>query len=193
MQKELVFSFTLALAVVGGALWMLDGPLTHGMKRASTDTAPSPPTQQPPSTFEQAVPNNMASQPEASVRDSSAALRKINKCVLDGKTIYSDEKCPTGAEVNAVALHDAAGIVSPPKAVLSELTAQRKAAERAAERESQQRVARTTQSNRDECQRLDKWIEHLDSLARQPQSGQTQDWIKEQRAAARNRQFAIHC
>lgn len=192
MQKELALSFALAVVIVGGALWLLDGPLSQRMKGSSSETASSSSIQKP--AFEEAR-DKVQHQPENVTQDSATEPGKINKCVLNGKTIYSNAQCPTGAEVKSVELHDSAGIVSPPKEVLSELTAKRKAAELAAEREleAQQRVAGASSSKRDECQWLEKRIEYLDSLARQPQSGHTQDWIKEQKATARSRQFAIHC
>lgn len=48
-------------------------------------------------------------------------------------------------------------------------------------------------SPRDECKALDAQIHHWDDAARQPQSGATQDWIREQRKNARDRQFALRC
>lgn len=48
-------------------------------------------------------------------------------------------------------------------------------------------------SNQAECQRLDKEVERLDAMARQPQSGQMQDWIRGERQKARDRQFALRC
>jgi hypothetical protein len=44
-----------------------------------------------------------------------------------------------------------------------------------------------------ECSALDRDIAKYDALARQPQSGQTQDWISAQRKKARDRQFEIKC
>lgn len=44
-----------------------------------------------------------------------------------------------------------------------------------------------------ECQMLDRHVEELDAMARQPHSGQTQDWIRGERKAARDRQFALRC
>ena len=194
MNKEIVVSFVLALAVVGGALWMLNGQYTNMVKgtvSASPTTLPPSPRPQPADE----APDRFApvAHPEASAQNSGGTPGQIRRCVVHGKTIYSDEKCPEGAESRELELHHAAGIVSPPKAFLSELTAQRKAAELAAEREMQQRAVRTAQSSRNECNELDNWIERLDSMARQLQSGQTQDWINEQRRFARDRQFAIHC
>lgn len=44
-----------------------------------------------------------------------------------------------------------------------------------------------------ECKALDAKIKNYDSMARQPQSGQMQDWISAQRKAARDRQFQLRC
>lgn len=44
-----------------------------------------------------------------------------------------------------------------------------------------------------ECKALNAQIQQYDSMARQPQSGQTQDWITAQRKKARDRQFQIKC
>ena len=44
-----------------------------------------------------------------------------------------------------------------------------------------------------ECAALDARIEHLDSVARQPQSGATQDRVKAERQAARDKQFRLKC
>jgi hypothetical protein len=51
----------------------------------------------------------------------------------------------------------------------------------------------TAPDHRAECHGLDKEVERLDALARQPQSGQMQDWIRTQRQKARDRQFALRC
>lgn len=44
-----------------------------------------------------------------------------------------------------------------------------------------------------ECSALAASIQHYDAMARQPQSGQMQDWITAQRKKARDRQFQIKC
>jgi hypothetical protein len=64
-------------------------------------------------------------------------------------------------------------------------------------RQPQHRVV-STEANpqavrRGECKALDARITHLDAMARQPQSAQTQDWIRSQRKEARDRQFALRC
>lgn len=44
-----------------------------------------------------------------------------------------------------------------------------------------------------ECKALDEQVARWDAMARQPQSAQTQDWIRGQRKKARDRQFALRC
>jgi hypothetical protein len=59
---------------------------------------------------------------------------------------------------------------------------------------TQSYVAPQTQSLRSsECAMLEAEIQRLDAMARQPQSGQMQDWIKARRMEARSRQAALRC
>jgi hypothetical protein len=44
-----------------------------------------------------------------------------------------------------------------------------------------------------ECAMLEAEVQRLDAMARQPQSGQMQDWIKARRMEARSRQAALRC
>ncbi|HBE90691.1 MAG TPA: hypothetical protein DDW41_05795 [Candidatus Andersenbacteria bacterium] len=44
-----------------------------------------------------------------------------------------------------------------------------------------------------ECKALDAQITNFDSMARQPQSGQMQDWISGEKKKARDRQFYLKC
>ena len=48
-------------------------------------------------------------------------------------------------------------------------------------------------SKQAECANLAATVANLDSQARQPQSSQRQDWIKDQRQRARDRQFRLQC
>lgn len=124
--------------------------------------------------------------------DAIAQPGKVTKCVVNGKILYSNEACPKGAKVQAVQLHDTAGVVSPPKEELADLTARRVASEQVYSQRLQQ-VSVLESSKKAECDELGKYIEWLDGMARQPQSGQMQDWIKERKAATQSRQYALHC
>jgi hypothetical protein len=44
-----------------------------------------------------------------------------------------------------------------------------------------------------ECMALDQRLTQLREMARQPQSGQSHDWIRSEEKVARDRQFAIRC
>lgn len=44
-----------------------------------------------------------------------------------------------------------------------------------------------------ECAPIDQRIRSLDAMARQPQSGQMQDWIRAERMAVMSRRAALHC
>lgn len=44
-----------------------------------------------------------------------------------------------------------------------------------------------------ECKALKANVAHYDAMARQPQSGQMQDWLSAQRKTARDRQFKLRC
>jgi hypothetical protein len=48
-------------------------------------------------------------------------------------------------------------------------------------------------SKQAECAGLEATINNLDSQARQPHSGGMQDWIRQQRQQARDRQFRLRC
>ena len=48
-------------------------------------------------------------------------------------------------------------------------------------------------SNRGACDALAQQIQHWDALARQPQSAQTQDWIRVERHKTRDRQWSLRC
>lgn len=50
-----------------------------------------------------------------------------------------------------------------------------------------------SQNKQNECPYIDARIKQLDQLARQPQSGQAQDAISEERRRLRDRQFQIPC
>lgn len=48
-------------------------------------------------------------------------------------------------------------------------------------------------SRKAQCDALDARIKHYDAMARQPQSGQMQDWISAERKKARDQQFRLRC
>jgi hypothetical protein len=193
MKKEMAVSFFLACVVVVGALWLISesDQRAHKQNQNVPDVSTKPYPSRPPYQADRASTSDPKSNRNA--QEDLLGRGRVIKCTVNGKTIYSDEKCQDGAKTHQVELHDTAGVVSPPKAVLAELTAQRHAAERVFDQQMQKQVSATVQSPKMECDALDKRIEWLNAMARQPQSGQTQDWIKQEKMIAQSRQYEIHC
>jgi hypothetical protein len=192
IQKDIVVSTVLAIAIVGGCLWLLDRSTS-----ISTPTLQKVPGQ-PGNILDRDISTSRTDrQPEGNASDAAAipppAAHRIRKCTVAGKTTYSNSECPEGTQTKTVVLHDSGGIVSPPKADLLMLMAQRKAAE--GQHGGRQSVVTmgTPQSATEECGLLDQHVQYLDSKARQPQSATTQDWIRQERSKARDRQVALHC
>lgn len=190
MKKELLISFSLAAFVIAAAVWIMDRSMSRndqsdGSVRATSSTLP--PASHPAPSPTSDLPTN------ESDALNRAAKGSINKCVVNGKTIYSDQKCSQGTETRAMALYDSSGIVSPPRENLRELTARRKAAEAAEDRNATLHAVAMAPRRSAECMELEKYIDQLDVRARQPQTAPTQDWIRQERMKARDRQAAISC
>lgn len=198
MRKETLLSFVLAIGVVAAMLWVAEqsfrtNPQKRNMEQARKGEGAATEIRNSSASRSSDADIGSADTVNQPVTQNSATATGISKCVSNGKTIYSDQGCPNGANSRAVAIHDSAGIVSPPKENLEELTAKRKAAEQVRTLQAQQQIATIEPPNKFECTELDKRIAGLDALARQPQPGSMQDWIRDQRKAIRDRQFAIRC
>lgn len=198
MRKERLLSFVLAIGIVVAALWVAGQSLKnkadqrHGGRVMEKGGAGSKVSNNSAAGNLESDSGEASSMKQAANRNAPLQT-DISKCIVNGKTIYSNQGCPEGAQGKAVPIHKSQGIVSPPKESLAELTAKRKAAEQSQAVQGQQRIAFVGPSNGVECAELDKRIASLDAMARQPQSGYMQDWIKERRKSVRDRQFAIHC
>lgn len=166
-------------------------------KRASGIAAQSAPSVQP-------TPSQQPSRQEASplpreprprtyqeAPEPAARNRVVTKCTVNGKTSYGDGPCTGGGvttQVTTRADHnimkpvrvnasiDAEPTFSPGHSVIAQNSA-----------------PSDYGAKKSECQRLDTQIKHLDSMSRQPQSGQMMDWIRDERTKARDRQFRIPC
>ncbi len=122
--------------------------------------------------------------------DAQSENPTVTKCVVNGKTSYSDGNCATGATASQIvtkANHNLMDAVRMPVVT------------QAAEPESQSSVVVQGNQGSDyaamkaECAALDERIKYLDAMARQPQGAQTQDWIRDERKKARDRQSRIPC
>jgi hypothetical protein len=127
---------------------------------------------------------------DQSPSSQTANTQTVIKCVVNGKTSYADSACPQGAVKTHVTT----------RADQNLMTAVRPATEMQTEEAVSQplAVARNNPSpdaaaKKAECQMLIARIEQLDSMSRQPQSAQMQDWIKDERKKARDQQFRLPC
>ena len=196
MQKHMLLSFGLAVALVGGSALLLNNSMSGFWQ--PIENAPAGSIKQADSAIPIQEPADavVPGQPKrTSLYERPATGNTIKKCVIEGKTIYVDQRCPTGATPQELHLYDTAGVISPPKAELQVLTAQRKAADAQENQVVRNQVVTvgTSQSKSNQCAFLDPHVEYLDSMSRQPQSASTQDWIREEKSKTRDRQVSLGC
>jgi guanyl-specific ribonuclease Sa len=153
---------------------------------------------QPP-TRQQASPRSLPLTPGSSTSDRtdreaplpSAGNHVVTKCIVNGKTSYSDDPCTSGAVMTQVTTRADHNIMKPVRVTA---TAEAEATFSPAHVEIAQNSAPSDYAaKKSECQWLDTQIKNLDSMSRQPQSGQMMDWIRDERKKARDRQFRIPC
>lgn len=113
----------------------------------------------------------------------------VTRCVQAGRTTFTDGDCAPGAQASELRvqrdLNLADGAAHLPRA------RPQRAPQAAAAPGGN--AARAGIDRRSECAALARHIDRLDAQARQPQSGQMQDWISERRHQARSRQFQLRC
>lgn len=116
--------------------------------------------------------------------------RTVTKCVANGKTSYGDGDCTTGSatsQVTTKANHNLMAAVRPQGPTPTEEPA------------SQSTIVTKSESTNSaaavklRCEALEAKIASLDAMARQPQTLQTYDWIRDERKKARDEQFRIPC
>ena len=123
--------------------------------------------------------------------NATAGMSQVTKCQVNGRTSYGDAACPQGSvssQLTVRANHNLMAAVRP--TVASPAEAAPTASPMVA---VQANFINDATARKTECDALDLQIRHWDSMARQPQGAQTQDWISAQRKQARDRQFRIHC
>lgn len=166
-------------------------------KRASGIAAQSAPKAQPtpgqPPSRQEAFPllGEPGPRPYQDAPEPVVGNRVVTKCIVNGKTSYSDAPCASGAVATQVTTRADHNIMAPVRVAASITT----------ETTYSPAPVVTTQNNapsdyavkKIECQSLDARVQYLDSMSRQPQGAQTMDWIRDERQKARDRQFRIPC
>ena len=122
--------------------------------------------------------------------NATAGISKVTKCVVNGSTSYGDGSCPQGSissQITTRANHNLIAAVRPERVSPTETPVDQHIVE------VQNSSFNDAAAKKSECQSLNAQIEYWDAMARQPQGAQTQDWIRDQRKKARDRQFQIRC
>ncbi len=189
--------------VVGLVLWIAaNWFLTH--QRATRRLAAPPPAAQSQAAVKAPAPqaalpteNRYPANTQPSRQNYPAASnQQVVKCTAGGKTMYSDAPCPVGALATAVQITQA------PPVPLQPLSSAPPPTQTPANwpqppvvivQAPQPPMVDSTVVRQLGCKALDDEIKRLDSWARQPNSGQTQDLIRDKRKRVLDRQFEIHC
>jgi hypothetical protein len=177
---KVVLFAALAIAVIYGVYeWTLHHQAASPNSKPPAQTASTEPA---PTTPEIAHPS-----PPAATGDA----RVVTKCVVNGKTSYGDEACSNGATATQL-------ITKADYNLMAGLTPSQMSASRRIQGEAPSistfvAGGNTVAANVGECKLIDAEIASLDAAARQPQSGQSQDRIRQTRKELRDRQFRMHC
>lgn len=122
---------------------------------------------------------------------TAAATTVVIKCVINGVTTYaeSESDCIARAKTTVVTINPnqnlSQGLPNAPQIIRRPSPVAQVAAAPAAVDPNVQRQAL--------CQAYEQEIKWIDERARQPLSGQEQDWLAANRKKARDEQFRLHC
>ena len=185
-------AIVLLLAIAGWQWWRMnlsaptEPPAAASVPRTGdAGRRPAPEASRAP-----AMPAPVAPDP-AQAGGADPQVTTVTRCVAGGRTTFTDGACAPGAEAGQLqvqrTLNLADGAPHLPRAQLP------RAAPAVHPPVVAQAAPAAQPDRRSECLALAAQIEQLDAQARQPQSGQMQDWITQRRHVVRNRQFHLRC
>lgn len=181
LGKVLIFVLVLALLYLA-ADWKLNQPARDIAKQRATDAVQ---TQRPATTS-----HSQQAPPVAATPNAGENAQTVTKCVVNGRTSYTDDSCNPAAKTSQLVIKENHNLVSAVRVPLS-IPEEQPAPQYSS-------FAQTLPDNdnaakKSECKALDERIKYLDAFARQPHGGQTQDWIRDERKKTRDRQARIPC
>lgn len=140
------------------------------------------------------APDLPATGPTSPTTPPSSAVRTVSKCVdTRGRTAYSDGHCNLGERASRVEARSDVNVADaepPLPAASPSVYAGTQATSTTVQGWAPQPHAYDPRAT---CAALDQAIAGYDAQARQPQSGQMQDWISARRKEARDQQFRLRC
>jgi len=119
---------------------------------------------------------------------------EVTKCLTpSGKAAYSDGPCPEGSRATTVRLRRDVNMADGMSVEEREASNRNSAAIAVQQQQYERQVARNVDNAMAECSQLDAHIKWIDTVARQPQGAYSQDWLRNERQATRDRQFRLRC
>ena len=149
---------------------------------------------QPASELREAPPQAPALAPlpaQQNVLEPRNGTRTITKCVVDGRISYNDYGCAAGAVATSVVTKPNQSLVAAVRPASANPAVQAKETSRPFSVVAQASNASVARAS--ECKFIDAQAANLDAMARQPQSGQMQDWTRAERKRLRDLQFQVAC
>ena len=196
-EKSAVSTLSMVLVFVAAlfllyklADWQLN-QRTSGLAAPSTPSVLTTPSQAPSRKEASAPPRAPGPWTSQEAREPVAGNHVVTKCIVNGKTSYGDGPCASGAVAAQITTRADHNIMAPVRVAATVTT--ETTYDPAPVVATQSSAPSDYAAKKLECQSLETHIQHLDSMSRQPQSGQMMDWIKDERKKARDRQFRIPC
>jgi len=168
MKITMPISVLLALSIVSGFIYVADRHLAdHSTKKVTREpTQPEEATISRPEEAQQLMRKRL-------IEPTQKSSRKISKCVIHGKTVYSDIECENQLTAKPIEIYETSGIGTK--------TVQVTPTKKIEKQEPEKKVATIGNIQQVDCAETKARIETLDAWARQPLSGHQQDSIREER------------
>jgi cytoskeletal protein RodZ len=182
----LALSVLLVFLLYRGAEWLL----TQRSPRPQQPPAVQSPVVPPLATGRSTAPAPSSTPPGAAAPDTF----EVTKCLTpSGKAAYSDGPCPEGSRATTVRLRRDVNLADGMSVEEREASNRNSAAIAGQQQQYERQVARNVDNAMAECSQLEAHIKWIDIVARQPQGAYSQDWLRNERQATRDRQFRLRC
>jgi hypothetical protein len=119
--------------------------------------------------------------------------RSLKKCLVDGRVVYTDEVCPSHAERKDLDIKYSGGVQGVSRQLVNQTMARSQAQRDMENSSAAPRVSSLENPNKKNCDLTSQQIANLDSEARQPISGQRQDWIRAEKVRLNSLQSSYKC
>ena len=188
-------SLVLALAVVLGGWLALEYS-----NRQPVDARPPPAlteNMRPPESIRQVAPTQKV--PGVPAEQLPRDVQLTFKCKKDGRTMFSDQPCPSDAKEISVTTAEKQQATAPDnrlaqmKRAVAQMESDRIAREQVLNAEFAARTTAAGPSKTNQCKAIDERVASIDALLRQPHNGQTGDYWTGERRKLMDKRFDLRC